>query len=53
MVEEKVSLAVQDLLDGGRQDLVIVAVEPQVGVLSEIEDCSQSFQFLEYVTHYL
>jgi hypothetical protein len=28
VVEEEVALTVQNLLDGGRQDLVVIAMEP-------------------------
>ena len=36
MIEEKISLAVQHLVDRSRQYLVVVAMEPQVRMLPEI-----------------
>ena len=36
MIEQKVSLAVEDVLYRGRQYLVIIAVKPKVGVLSDV-----------------
>ena len=35
VIEQEIALAVQHVVDGGGEDLVIVAVEPEVGVLPE------------------
>ena len=36
VIEQKIALAVQHVVDGGGQDLVVVAVEPEVGVLPDV-----------------
>lgn len=51
MIEEKISLAVQDLLDRGGQYLMIIAVEPQVRMLSDVRCIVASIQCTNVIDH--
>ena len=51
MIEEKVPLTVQHIIDAGRQYLMIIAVEPEVGVLSDVGGVVPSVQGPNVVDH--
>ena len=51
MVEEEVSLAVEHLLDGGGDDLVVVAAVPPVPVLPDVGGVVAGLDVADVVDH--
>ena len=51
VIEQKIALAVQHVVDGGGEDLVIVAVEPEVGVLPDVGGVVARVQRPDVVDH--
>ena len=51
VIEQEIPLAVQHVVDGGGEDLVIVAVEPEVGVLPDVGGVVARVQRPDVVDH--
>ena len=51
VIEQEIALAVKHIVDGGGEDLVIVAVEPEVGVLPDVGGVVARVQRPDVVDH--